>query len=165
MPSMISFENLTTIWSSSCRLVIIFSYGFQLFLLEWLYLIWIAHLLLPLCLIAIIAWLLVAYLLPFPTLLGKIALKKKEDHFLSFFQRSFISLFYTRSITMKMILSDFIFVSYSLKLLANEIDFLVYKFCTRKIMEQCRTILLLFTLVEGFEKASLWYIFMIFSRP
>ena len=63
---------------------------------------------------------------------------------------------------MKNVPTIFIFVLDSLNLSENEIKILVYKFHTRKTMERCRAILLLFMLVIGFEKASLRYRVMTF---
>ena len=140
--------------------MVIFHYGFYLFSLEWLSLIWNAFLLIPLphCTCHLIACYILA---PISNPFGENWIKKKTL-FWPFFPPSFISLFHTRSTTMKNVPTIFIFVLDSLNLSENEIKILVYKFHTRKTMERCRAILLLFMLVIGFEKASLRYRVMTF---
>ena len=82
--------------------------------------------------------------------------------FRPFFPPSDVSLFHTRSSTQEKIPSVFVLLSHSLKLSVNEIEVLF----TNSILVKngtCQAILLLFMLVKGFEKASLWYKFMTFS--
>ena len=88
--------------------------------------------------------------------------KNPHISFRPFFPPSDVSLFHTRSSTQEKILSVFVLLSHSLKLSVNEIEVpftnsILVKNGTR------RAILLLFTLVKGFELASRWYKFTTFS--
>ena len=88
--------------------------------------------------------------------------KNPHISFRPFFPPSDVSLFHTRSSTQEKILSVFVLLSHLLKLLVNEIEVpftnsILVKNGTR------RAILLLFTLVKGFELASLRYRFVTFS--
>ena len=87
--------------------------------------------------------------------------KNPHISFRPFFPPSDISLFHTWSSTQEKIPSVFVLLSHSLKLLVNEIEVpftnsILVKNGTR------RAILLLFTLVKGFELASRRYKFMTF---
>ena len=82
--------------------------------------------------------------------------------FRPFFPPSDVSLFHTRSSTQEKILSVFVSLSHLLKLSVNEIEVpftnsILVKNGTR------RAILLLFTLIKGFELASPRYRFTTFS--
>ena len=104
-------------------------------------------------------------LAPISVLFGENCVKKKTK--INFFDRflppSFVLLFHPRLPTLKKILSSFISISYSLNLSVNEIEFpFTNSILVKNGMRQA--ILLLFTLVKGFEKTSLWYRFMTSSN-
>ena len=116
------------------------------------------------CPIAFVSRSLAIHLLPFPFPLEELRRKhQKYSHisFRPFFPPSDVSLFHTRSSTQEKIPSVFVLLSHSLNLSVNEIEVpftnsILVKNGTR------RAILLLFTLLKGFELASRRYKFMTF---
>ena len=88
--------------------------------------------------------------------------KYPQNRFRPFLPPSDVSLFHTRLSTQEKIPSVFVLLSHSLNLSVNEIEVpftnsILVKNGTRQ------AILLLFTLIKGFELASRWYNFMTFS--
>ena len=117
------------------------------------------------CPITFVSRSLAIHLLPFSFPLEELRRKhQKYSHisFQPFFPPSDVSLFHTRSSTQEKIPSVFVLLSHSLKLSVNEIE---VPFTNSILVKNgtCQAILLLFTLIKGFEMVSLRYIFTTFS--